>query len=329
MATITQWEILKTLTKRKQGTQDIRKSLAERDIYLTLRSIQRNLEKLSQTFPITSDHQNPAGWNWAENCDLLSLPAMDGSTALTLRLSEQYLTEMLPKGCINTLKLYMAHASKLLAEIEGAGVGEWPKRIARISHQQQLTLPKIGANVLDEVFQAVLEGKLLTIKYQNLKVEESAEMDLHPLGLVFDSGIIYLVATVWSYQDERQFALHRITDAKRLEQKAKRKEGFCLQQYIANNNFEFPTNTGKIRIKLKVNKWLTRHLEERRLSEDQIIIKQESGSIIEASVTDTAQLKWWLLSHGTKVEIIDPPELRTSIRETIVKLHKTYSQGGE
>jgi hypothetical protein len=39
MATITQWEILKTLTKRKQGTQDIRKSLAERNIHLTLRSI--------------------------------------------------------------------------------------------------------------------------------------------------------------------------------------------------------------------------------------------------------------------------------------------------
>lgn len=330
MATITQWKILKILTKNKQGTQRIRETLAQSGTELTLRSIQRNLESLSESFPITSDHQNPAGWKWADKCELFDLPTMDGSTALTLRLSEQYLNEMLPKCCVSTLRPYVDHAHKLLHEIEGTGLGDWSKRIARISRQQPLGLPEVDGEVLDEVFQAVLEGKQLTISYQKLQDEEPADRELHPLGLVFDSGIIYLVATVWNYQDERQFALHRMVSAKMLDKKAKQKESFCLEHYIANNNFEFPSKSGPIRVKLQVSNWLAKHLEERHLSEDQVITEQESGSLVEATVIDTAQLKWWLLSHGTKVKVLGPPELRESIRKTIEELHETYNtDGGE
>ncbi len=326
MATITQWKILKILTKNKQGTQRIREALAQDGVDLTLRSIQRNLESLSGFFPITSDHLNPAGWRWAEQCELLDLPTMDGGTALTLKLSEQYLTEMLPKGCVSTLRPYVDRAHKLLDEIEGTRLGDWPKRIARISRQQSLSLPEVDGEVLDAVFQAVLEKKQLTISYQRLQDEQPADRELHPLGLVFDSGVIYLVATVWNYQDERQFALHRMVSAKVLDKKATQKKAFCLQQYIADNNFDFPSKSGPIRVKLQVSNWLARHLEERHLSEDQVITEQECGSLVEATVTDTAQLKWWLLGHGTKVEVLGPPALREAISKTIEELHGIYSE---
>ncbi|MCF6267684.1 MAG: WYL domain-containing protein [Desulfuromusa sp.] len=324
MATITQWQILKTLTKHKQGTQKIRESLANVGINLTLRSVQRNLEKLSQTFQITSDELNPAGWKWADDCELLDLPLMDTSTALTLRMAEQYLVEMMPKGCVDTLQPYMRHAHKLLDEASDLGIGEWPHHIARISRQQQLITPLIKADVLDEVFQAVLEKKQLAVHYQGLSDEEPVKRELHPLGLVFDSGVIYLVATVWNYHDVRQFALHRMVEARMLDTRATRDESFCLDKYIAEGNFDFPRTGGLIGIRLLVNDWLARHLEERKLSEDQSITKMKDGFLVEASVMDTVQLQWWLLGQGTKVEVLDPPSLRQSLRKTIEKLHATY-----
>jgi len=326
MATLTQWQILKTLTRRKRGTKEILGKLTDQGINLTLRSVQRNLESLSNKFPIVSDHQNPAGWKWADDCELLDLPTMDISTALTLRLSEQYLAEMLPKPCIKTLQPYMSRAHELLDEIENTGVGGWPRHVARISRQQHLISPTIDEHVLDEVFQAVLEGKQLEINYRSLGDETPAERTLHPLGLVFDSGIIYLVATVWNYPNFRQFALHRISEAEMLDKPAKKNDIFCLDKYIAEGNFDFPQQEEQIRIKLLASDWLARHLEERKLSKDQTIAETEEGFLIEASVIETAQLKWWLLGLGTQVEVLEPDSLRQSICNTIDDLHNTYSK---
>lgn len=325
MGEMNQLEILKTLTRRNQGTRDILEKLRQQGTHLTLRSIQRNLEILSNKFQIVSDHKNPAGWKWADDYEILNLPTMDTSTALTLRLSEQYLTEMLPKTCVKTLQPYMSHAQKLLDGVGTTGVGGWPRKVARISRQQRLISPTINDHVLDEVFQAVLEGKQLEISYRSLGDESPAERKLHPLGLVFDSGIIYLVATVWDYPDFRQFALHRITNAKMLDQPAKSNKTFCLEEYIAEGNFDFPDQEGQIRIRLLANKWLARHLEERKLAEDQTISKTEDGFLVEASVIETAQLKWWLLGLEAQVEVLEPESLRQSISTTIEGLHNIYN----
>ncbi|OQY17828.1 MAG: hypothetical protein B6I36_08405 [Desulfobacteraceae bacterium 4572_35.1] len=325
MATLTQWQILRTLTKRNQGTNEILEKLHQKGITLTLRSVQRNLGTLSGEFPIISDHKNPAGWKWSDSAELFALPTMDSTTALTLRLSEQYLAEMLPRTCVRALQPYVAHAHKLLDEISETGVGWWPRRVARISRQQHLISPTINDHVLDEVFQAVLEGKQLEVSYRSIGDESSTKRKLHPLGLVFDSEIIYLVATVWDYPDFRQFALHRISDAKKLDQPAKCNDTFCLDKYIAEGNFDFPRQQGQIRIRLLANKWLARHLEERKLAEDQIISKRSGGFLVEASVIETAQLKWWLLGLGTQVEVLEPESLRQSISTTIEGLHNIYN----
>ena len=324
MAILTQMLILKALTKRNQGTTQILEKLNKEGVTLTLRSVQRNLENLSGKFPIISDHKNPAGWRWEDGAELFTLPMMDSSTALTLRLAEQYLADMLPKNCVKTLQPYMLSAHKVLDQHDHTGIGEWPKRIARISRQQRLILPTVDEDVLDEVFQAVLESKQLKISYRGVDDEESSERELHPLGLVFDSGIIYLVATVWQYQDIRQFVLHRIVDAEMLTEHIRRDETFCLDEYIAEGNFDFPRRQGLIRVKLLVDGWLARHLEERKLSEDQLISEADGGFLVKASVADTAQLEWWLLGLGDQVEVLAPASLRQSIIETIEGLHNIY-----
>ncbi|WP_172399645.1 helix-turn-helix transcriptional regulator [Geothermobacter hydrogeniphilus] len=329
MATLTQWHILKCLSKRKKGTKEIQEALQKAGISLTLRSVQRNLEKLSETFPITSDHKNPAGWKWADDCDLFDLPVMDISAALTLRLVEQHLLDMLPGSFVDTIHPYIRRAHKLLDEAAGQGVGEWPKRVARISRRQKLIPPEIEAEVMDAVFQSVLESRQLAVKYQRLGDSNPADRILHPQGLVFDEGVIYLVATAWGYKDVRQFALHRMVAANVLEQTANQVEGFSLEKYIAEGNFSFPRSDRDIRLKMRVGAWLGKYLEENRLSLDQQISKEGDGFLVEACVRDTAQLRWWILGLGTHVEVLGPVHLREAIWETIEKLYHTYAEGGD
>jgi len=329
MATITQWHILKCLSKRRKGTKEILETLQAEGISLTLRSVQRNLEKLSKTFPITSDHRNPAGWKWADDCDLFDLPVMDVSAALTLRLVEQHLIDMLPGSCVDTIRPYIRRAHALLDEAADQGVGEWPKRVARISRQQKLIPPAVDAEVMDAVFQAVLEGRQLAIQYQRLGDSNPADRVLHPLGLVFDEGVIYLVATAWDYTDVRQFALHRMIGAEILDQPANRIAGFSLERYIAEGNFSFPQSDREIRLKMRVGAWLGKFLEENRLSLDQQISSDGNEWLVEASVQDTAQLRWWILGLGTQAEVLEPIHLRREIGETIEELYHAYVKGGD
>jgi predicted DNA-binding transcriptional regulator YafY len=324
MATITQWKILKTLSRKVQGTQEIRDKLARDGVTLTLRSIQRNLDTLSEIFSITSDHKNPAGWKWAADCDLLDLPVMDTSAALTLRMAEEHLTPMLPKSCLSTLHPYMKRARNLLDEVGDKGVGEWARRVGRISRTHHLMTPEIDAEVLDAVYQGVLEQRQLSVQYRALGDGAPKERIIHPLGLAFAEGVIYLVGTAWDYGDIRQFALHRMASATLLDAPARLNASFDLASYVAEGHFDIPVAGEAIRLHLRADRWLACYLEECRLSSDQTIRDEGESFSIEATVQRTLQLQWWLLGLGTHVEVLAPMSLRSAMQETVRALHGVY-----
>jgi len=271
MATITQWKILRTLSTKKKGTQEIREALLDEGVDITLRSVQRNLETLSDLFPITSDFGNPAGWRWMEGAKLETFPVMDPGTALTFSLAEQHLKDMLPRSCMASLTPYMNNARELLNEGSDLKVAQWPKRVARLTRTQHLLTPEVSAEVLDAVYQAILNDVQLEVQYRSSTTKKARDYLLHPLGLVFADGVIYLVATAWDYEDVRQFALHRMSQASVLEEPAKVHNDFDLDGYVAEGNFEFPLNGDPINLKLSVDDWLASYLSESRLAEDQKI----------------------------------------------------------
>ena len=74
--------------------------------------------------------------------------------------------------------------------------------------------------------------------------------------------------------------------------------------------------------------WLARHLEERRLSEDQVIaiFRGTENFRVTATVTDTEQLFWWLRSLGADVEVIKPSVLRKKMIAQAALLTAMYSR---
>ncbi len=103
-----------------------------------------------------------------------------------------------------------------------------------------------------------------------------------------------------------------MSNAAPLDEAAAAVKGFDFERYVREEkSFEYPA--GKtIHLELIVEPWLARHLEERRLSEDQVIapIRGSENSRVTATVMDTEQLLWWLRSLGTDVEVVKPAALR-------------------
>ena len=137
--------------------------------------------------------------------------------------------------------------------------------------------------------------------------------------------IIYLVGTLWEYKDVKQFAIHRFKQIELTETPVVKLDEFELNDYIQKGSFEYLADGDtEIQLKLKVNPWIKQHLSESRLSEDQEIKEIDGQYELTATVKNTHQLRWWLMSFGEGVEILEPISLRDEFKQALLKLNEIY-----
>ena len=71
-----QWKMLRMIPRlpRKIGTADLMQKLEDADFNIDLRTIQRDLNQLSEVLPLTSDQAKPQGWAWKEAAEQFDIP---------------------------------------------------------------------------------------------------------------------------------------------------------------------------------------------------------------------------------------------------------------
>lgn len=87
---------------------------------------------------------------------------------------------------------------------------------------------------------------------------------------------------------------------------------FNLPGYLAGGAMQFGT-PAKIEIEAWVNGGLSRLLEETPLSNDMRLSPKEDGARLTATVNDSWELRWWILSHAGSIQIQQPAQLRDEI----------------
>ena len=113
-----------------------------------------------------------------------------------------------------------------------------------------------------------------------------------------------------------------------LEVLCRRPENFDLDQYLKDNPIFFPVadNAKEIELQFKMKKSAALDLEETPLTEDQEIDDRDEETVtISATVQDTQQLRWWLLSYGAQVEIVKPAAMRKYFADITAKMYQLYS----
>jgi predicted DNA-binding transcriptional regulator YafY len=69
------------------------------------------------------------------------------------------------------------------------------------------------------------------------------------------------------------------------------------------------------------------HLLETRLAADQVVEDEGDDHFrVTATVNDTAQLRWWLLSFGSKVEVLEPQGLREEMANQAYWMNRMYAR---
>ncbi len=309
-----QWEMLKLLPTRIPGItcRDLQTKLHELGYSVSKRTVERDLRDLSIPFPILcNDKGKPYGWYWSPGTSA-DLPAITLAEALSLRLVEDLLKPLLPSAILTSLQAHFNQAqNKLKSMRHDNAAAHWQDKVRHVPPTLPLLPPVIDQEVLEVIQQALLYDQQIEVEYQTVHADKCSRQILHPLALVQRGSVTYLVATAFNYQDKRLYAMHRIRQANSLNEPSIRPADFNLDAFIASGALQFGTGT------LKLQAWITDdlviYLTETPLSQDQSLEKTADGYHLSATVSDSWQLRWWILSHGSFMVILQPLSLRNEI----------------
>jgi predicted DNA-binding transcriptional regulator YafY len=264
-----------------------------------------------------------------EGAKVMDIPGMDASMALAFRLAEEYLTVLLPEATLKHLKPHFRSAREIVSPGRGNRLGLWPNKVCVVGRGPELKAPQIKENVHDAVYRALLEDKQIEVAYKRKDAEQPKSYPINPLGLVFRDGVVYLVGTAKEYPDVRHFVLHRMSAPKVLDTPCRHPPGFDLHNYVKQEQvFAYPVSRGPMQLKALFSAGSAVHLSERLLSKDQSLTPEKDGRmLLQATVLDTLELRWWLRGFGDKVEVRAPKALREEFKVIAQSMAKIYKSG--
>ncbi len=319
-----QWQMLQFIPHHGAGLSaaELRDRLDDIGFVVTKRTVERDLRDLSDVFEVEADSGYPQLWKWRGGQDA-AFVGMTLTEAVSLVMVEEHLRASLPNGLLSGLEGRFAKARKILADQEGNARAAWPSRVANVPQILPMLPPRIAPDILQTVQRAVMDGRRLDAEYQSMTSDKARRMVLHPLGLVQQGSVLYLVATANEHEDLRTFALHRVRSAALMDDKIIRPRGFTLRGYLEGGAFQFGSKA-MIALKAMVTPQLAGYLDETPLSKDQKLKAKGVGFILTATVQRSWLLRFWILSQSDEITIVQPKSLREEIQTALGDAHSNY-----
>ena len=310
----------------KISTNQLRLEMKDLGYSISMRMVQRDLESLEAVMPILcDDRERPFGWSWHQSAFGLQ-PSMDPIEALTFSLAEQYLEPLMPSKSFKRIKVFFDRANSVLKKVKKNEISRWRDRV-RVEHQwQRLESPEIDEKVEAEIYDALLKSRQLKVSYKNRDAPRAKERTINPLGLVLRGQIHYLICSFLEDADNPRFLpLHRFSKAMWNGNASYEPKNFSVDKYIKDNNLGYLYSKKTMILEAKFERPAGFHLTESALSKKQEIKIMKDGKVhIKAPVSDTAQLRWWLLGFGGQVEVVSPKSLREEMITSAKDMIKVY-----
>lgn len=315
-----QWQILSRLSTGKwMGTRELQETLEREGIEISLRTIQRDLNQISQRFPIESNKTVPQGWRWRSDAPIQSLPHMTSSQAVTFMMVEEHLKHLLPPSLIEEMNPWFDLARRSLSTQNN--VRQWINRVRIVPASQPLIPPVVEKAAQQAIYEGLLQDKQIECVYRARgPLGEDRSYILNPLALVQKGSIIYLICTRHDKTEVQTFALHRFKSAHVLDSRALHPVNFDIDEYIDSGalgfRVDFNQPTEMVDLELIMNEADALYFTESQLSKEQTISQiSEELFKVSASVPFTSQLVWWLRSFGKKIIRIEPVNVFNAVHE--------------
>lgn len=185
--------------------------------------------------------------------------------------------------------------------------------------------------LIDLLMVAIEDHLVSLIVYQSDRATEPVEQEVYPQGFVYHRGSLYLIA--WSSRrgEIRTYKMDRIEDVHSTKLPAAVPEKFDLAEWLEHSFGVFRSNsTELLTIRIHFAREVARYVKESRWHGSQELSVQKDGSLIaEFRLTDTQEIKRWIMSFGPNAKVLEPRELVEEIQRDLEHMLTKYVRPSE
>jgi|SRR5690625_227353 len=274
---------------------------------------------------------------------MLGIPVEYDASAFTYRLTEPF--ENLPLTVLDR----SSFAALLVAQHALAALGDSPQAalleqvVTRLSNLFPDTIavdpnvvsrsirfesgprPHRGFEEMGELYQAVIERRIVSIKYYSNSRAEVSSREVEPLSLLNHQGRWYLVAWCRLRSDYRDFRLDRIREMTVLDQCFVPREDFDLNDYLSHA-FGMHRGERAYAVRIRFSEYQARWIKEEQWHTSQMMLRRPDGSLdLMFESAGLSDLTRWVLQYGAEAEVISPPVLRRRVAAEARRMAEMYS----
>ena len=181
------------------------------------------------------------------------------------------------------------------------------------------------ADQIDQLMQAIEDRRATHISYRSQRSTEPVTYEIHPYGLAYHRGSLYLVAWSRDHGEVRHFKIDRLAEVEVSAFPFILPDGFDLKNHLSGS-FGVFHGTGNIAVRVRFSSDVARYVQESTWHESQQLTPQKDGSLLaEFHLSSIEEIKRWLLSFGRHAVVLEPPALVREIHEELQETAMKYT----
>ena len=317
-----QWKIIRTLIASQTGksVQDIAS-----DLNCHTRTVYRDLEALQTAgFPVYTERFNNKSY-W------FLLESARHQIPIPLNLTELmalYFSRDMLKVLENTI--FYDSLESLFQKIKTTLPPETIQYLDKIGDSLQVgfkSYKKYGKfkETIAQANEAVMHKHHIRIRYHTMSRQKDSERIVAPYRLWFFDGTFYLLGYCLLRNDIRLFAVDRIKKLETMDTTFESPDNFDIERLLHSSFGAFIGDVTPVEIRFSPD--VAGYVMEKIWHESQAIEQQLDGSIIfRAEVAGTKEIKFWIMSWGSKAQVLSPESLRNEIAAEAGAMLGKYKQ---
>jgi len=316
-----QWILLRSLSARRYGAT-VREMAAETGV--NDKTIRRDLQVFRDVgFPLEETLGDFGRKTW-------HLPSQWNQPAMSFTFDEAvalYLGRRFLEPLAGTYFWEAAQrAFKKIRACLGKPALDYLEKMAGTLHETNVGASDYSkkAEVIDHLMLGIEDAKAVHIAYQSLRATEPATVDVYPYGLIYHRGSLYLIAHSPEHNAVRHYKVDRIEQAEVSQFPFQRPEGFDIREHLTQS-FGVFQGKGDVGVAIRFAPPVARYVQESKWHESQQLTKQKDGSLLaEFRLSDTEEIKRWIMSFGKHAVVVEPESLRAEIAGELTELLGQY-----
>ena len=183
----------------------------------------------------------------------------------------------------------------------------------------------VDTAIFRQTVEALFKNSALIITYYSPHTNQTSTRTIQPLHLMHYMGSWHLLAWCTSCKDLRDFSLARIHQIAPTNEKIPFPTNLPNIKDYTRKHFGIMQGSTTSQVILQFSPQISPWIKEQSWHPEQKTHTTPNGSLrLEFPVADFRELVRTILSHGSAVQIVGPPELKNLVRQEIEKMAKNY-----